>query len=128
MDAIDFLHQMHSAGMFSSELAFHERVDEVLREILKNSGEGSFKTMLHRSSDDAVSKSEIGLVGGLWTQTSDELLFGVRTAWKHARKCIMRSEHASLRFDTPNCSVPYDSATYLLHLKALRLKTHSFKS
>ena len=35
---------------------------------------------------------------GYWDQTFDELEYGIRLSWKHARKCIMRSEYMCLRY------------------------------
>lgn len=38
-----------------------------------------------------------GMVGGNWTQWSEELEFGIRRAWRNARKCIMRSHSDELK-------------------------------
>ena len=95
-EAIDFLQQMYREGMFSSAEALHERAQEVLAEIQRNSKEGSYQTAGAEGPEVEPLMSQ-GLVGGHWTQTYEELEFGIRTAWKHARKCIMRSEYKELR-------------------------------
>ncbi|OLN88306.1 Nitric oxide synthase, inducible [Colletotrichum chlorophyti] len=94
-DALDFLQQMYKDGLINTE-QLHNRVHEVLREIQQNSTEGKFTTASHHGPEAAPTTTH-GLVGGPWTQTFEELEFGIRTAWKHARKCIMRSEYSNLR-------------------------------
>ncbi|CCF34867.1 nitric oxide synthase [Colletotrichum higginsianum] len=94
-DALDFLQQMHRDGLIDTE-QLHSRAHDVLQEIQKNSTEGKF-TAASESGPEAAPATTVGLVGGLWTQTFEELEFGLRTAWKHARKCIMRSEYSNLR-------------------------------
>ncbi|GJC80567.1 nitric oxide synthase [Colletotrichum tofieldiae] len=94
-DALDFLQQMHKDGLIDTE-QLHHRAHEVLQEIQKNSTEGKFTTA-SECGPEAAPAVTVGLVGGLWTQTFEELEFGLRTAWKHARKCIMRSEYNNLR-------------------------------
>lgn len=93
-DALDFLQQMYKDGLLTME-QLHHRAHEVLQEIQKNSTEGRFKSA--SCGPEAPPTTTDGLVGGLWTQTFEELEFGLRTAWKHARKCIMRSEYRNLR-------------------------------
>ncbi|KAK1532085.1 nitric oxide synthase [Colletotrichum costaricense] len=94
-DALDFLQQMYKDSLIDTE-QLHHRAHEVLQEIQKNSTEGKFTTASECGSE-APPAATVGLVGGLWTQTFEELEFGLRTAWKHARKCIMRSEYSNLR-------------------------------
>ncbi|OHX00189.1 nitric oxide synthase [Colletotrichum incanum] len=94
-DALDFLQQMYKDGLIDTE-QLHHRAHEVLQEIQKNSTEGKFATA-SECGPEAAPAMTVGLVGGLWTQTFEELEFGLRTAWKHARKCIMRSEYNNLR-------------------------------
>ncbi|TDZ20733.1 Nitric oxide synthase, inducible [Colletotrichum orbiculare MAFF 240422] len=94
-DALDFLQQMYKEGLVTME-QLHHRAHDVLQEIQKNSTEGRF-TAAAECGPEAPPTSEDGLVGGLWTQTFEELEFGIRTAWKHARKCIMRSEYRNLK-------------------------------
>ncbi|WYZ35291.1 hypothetical protein EsH8_I_001567 [Colletotrichum jinshuiense] len=94
-DALDFLQQMYKDGLIDTE-RLHHRAHEVLQEIQKNSTEGKFTTASECGPESAPTTT-VGLVGGLWTQTFEELEFGLRTAWKHARKCIMRSEYNNLK-------------------------------
>ncbi|KAF6843116.1 nitric oxide synthase [Colletotrichum musicola] len=94
-DALDFLQQMYKDGLFTTK-QLHQRAHDVLQEIQKNSREGRF-SMASECGPEAPPANADGLVGGLWTQTFEELEFGIRTAWKHARKCIMRSEYKNLR-------------------------------
>ncbi|KAJ3955346.1 hypothetical protein N0V92_008117 [Colletotrichum tropicale] len=93
-DALDFLQHMYKDGLLTME-QLHHRAHEVLQEIQKNSTEGRFTSA--SCGPEAPPTTTDGLVGGLWTQTFEELEFGLRTAWKHARKCIMRSEYRNLR-------------------------------
>jgi hypothetical protein len=93
-EAIDFLQQMHREGIFPSTEALHSRVQEVLEEIQRNSKEGK---LVQICSPEAEPTTTNGLVGGTWTQTFEELEFGIRAAWKHARRCIMRSEYNNLK-------------------------------
>ncbi|KAK8856230.1 nitric oxide synthase [Apiospora arundinis] len=95
-DATEFLYQLREGGIIKSEQQFNKRLAEVLREIELTS------TTARHSSFHGVGSSTTqikctGTVGGNWTQTSDELEFGIRQAWKHSRKCIMRSEYKDLR-------------------------------
>ncbi|KAK2031523.1 nitric oxide synthase [Colletotrichum zoysiae] len=94
-DALDFLQQMHKDGLIDTA-KLHHRAHEVLQEIQKNSTEGKFISS-ECGPETAPVTTNVGLVGGLWTQTFEELEFGLRMAWKHARKCIMRSEYGNLR-------------------------------
>ncbi|KAL0935841.1 nitric oxide synthase [Colletotrichum truncatum] len=94
-DALDFLQQMYKDGLLTMD-QLHHRAHEVLQEIQKNSQEGRF-AVASDCGAEAPHATMDGLVGGLWTQTFEELEFGIRTAWKHARKCIMRSEYRNLR-------------------------------
>ncbi|KAK2061950.1 nitric oxide synthase [Colletotrichum caudatum] len=93
-DALDFLQQMHKDGLIDTA-KLHHRAHEVLQEIQKNSTEGKFTSS--ECGPETPVTTNVGLVGGLWTQTFEELEFGLRMAWKHARKCIMRSEYGNLR-------------------------------
>ncbi len=106
-EAVDFLRQMHLEGLFSSLDAFHVRVREVLEEIEKSSKPGRFLEPGSDGPEVAATLTE-GLVGGTWTQTHEELEFGIRQAWKHARRCIMRSEYKTLRSasTTPGFTCP----------------------
>lgn len=95
-DATDFLYQLREGGVIKSEKDFNERLAEALQEIELNSTTAQYPSCIANGSNATVAK-RIGRVGGDWTQTSDELEFGIRQAWKHSRRCIMRSEYKNLR-------------------------------
>ncbi|RDA91142.1 hypothetical protein CP533_0431 [Ophiocordyceps camponoti-saundersi (nom. inval.)] len=79
-EAIDFLRQLRRDGIIKSDEALQKRSSAVLTEI-------------RRTSVSAVA-------AGIWTPTAEELEHGLRLSWKHARKCIMRSEHSYLKYMT----------------------------
>ena len=85
-EAVDFLQVLCEEGFYKSEDAFQNRLDQVKREIETGSAEGVVR-------DDPSSAK----VGGTWTQTYQELEFGIRRAWRNARKCIMRSHCEELK-------------------------------
>lgn len=85
-EAEDFLRELHKEKFFASEAAFQERLHRAHVEIRSSSVEG------------VIRETQItGMVGGIWTQTPQELEFGLRRAWRNARKCIMRSHCEDLR-------------------------------
>lgn len=65
---------------------FQDRLDQVLGEIKA----GSVKGVIREDHSYAN-------VAGTWTQTHQELEFGIRRAWRNARKCIMRSHCEELK-------------------------------
>lgn len=79
-EAVNFLRDLRDEGFYDSEDAFQERQKQVLREI-------------HAGSITGVIREDhsYGRLGGNWTQTYEELEFGIRRAWRNSRKCIMRS-------------------------------------
>ncbi|ORY71769.1 nitric oxide synthase [Pseudomassariella vexata] len=95
-DAVDFLHQLRQAGMIDSEQALKKRIQYVIKEIKTNSVTARYNAC-NGVGSDSVRTPTVGIVGGNWSQTSQELEFGIRLAWKHSRKCIMRSEYKDLR-------------------------------
>jgi hypothetical protein len=95
-DAVDFLYQLYRAGVIDSEEALNNRIKEVLEEI-KSKATVARYTSLGGAGAELTQHATVGLVGGNWTQSSKELQFGIRAAWKHARKCIMRSEYRDLK-------------------------------
>ncbi|KAK8848432.1 nitric oxide synthase [Apiospora arundinis] len=95
-DATDFLYQLRKGGVFKSEQQFNKRLADVLQEIENNSTMAQYSSFNANGSSATQAKCT-GTVGGNWTQTSEELEFGIRQAWKHSRKCIMRSEYKDLR-------------------------------
>ena len=80
LEAQEFLQDVRREGFYASEDAFQTRVVEVLAEIRAGAVEGIVRFDRSRA-----------LIGGSWTQTPEELQFGVRRAWRNSRKCIMRS-------------------------------------
>ena len=85
-EALDFLQELHREDFFHSENDFHERCVEVLAEIRAGAVDGVGK------QDHSVVQ-----VGGAYTQTKEELTFGIRRAWRNSRKCIMRSHCEELQ-------------------------------
>lgn len=86
LEAQEFLQDAHREGLYGAEDAFQERLGQVVGEIRAGATVGIVR--LNRSK---------ALIGGSWTQTSRELEFGVRRAWRNARKCIMRSHCEELK-------------------------------
>ncbi|KAF9462530.1 nitric oxide synthase [Collybia nuda] len=85
-EAEDFLRELYSDKLFASETNFQERLQQARSEIRN----GSFGGLIYETQ-------ETGIVGGTWTQTPQELEFGIRWAWRNARKCLMRSCCEDLR-------------------------------
>lgn len=95
-DAEGFLRELHSEGFFESNEALEERIQRALYEIRA----GAVKGVIRETK-------EPGLVGGNWTQTPEEVEFGLRRAWRNSRKCIMRSHCEDLKsvfFFDPRCT------------------------
>lgn len=87
-EAVDFLMQLRRDSIIGSDSALHLRTGEVLAEIRRSS-----------AAPNTPSHLNIGPVPEPWHQTFEELQHGLRLAWKHSRKCIMRSEFDSLRYE-----------------------------
>ena len=85
-EAIDFLHVLREEGLYDSEETFQNRLDQVQGEIKA----GSVKGVIRKDHLYAN-------VAGAWTQTHQELEFGIRRAWRNSRKCIMRSHCEELK-------------------------------
>ncbi|KAL9077431.1 MAG: hypothetical protein Q9161_000276 [Pseudevernia consocians] len=85
-EAVDFLRVLREEGFYDSEDAFQNRLNQVRREIQAGSVEGVVQ------GDHSYAK-----LGGIWTQTQEELEFGIRRAWRNAKKCIMRSHCEELK-------------------------------
>ncbi|KAL8840981.1 MAG: hypothetical protein Q9176_003553 [Flavoplaca citrina] len=85
-EAEGFLRELYQEGFFDNNKAFEVRLDSVLAEIRSGVHDGIIRE-----------SKEKGTVGGVWQQTSAELEFGVRRAWRNARKCIMRSHSDELK-------------------------------
>jgi hypothetical protein len=87
LEAVDFLTQLRRDDIITSDKALHERIHQANTEIRASS------KVIPGAKGTAPT-----LVGGIWTQTFEELEHGVRLAWKHSKRCIMRSEHLSLKY------------------------------
>ncbi|KAF9465429.1 nitric oxide synthase [Collybia nuda] len=85
-DAEGFLRDLHREGFFDSDEALEERIQQALYEIRA----GAVKGVIRETK-------EPGMVGGNWTQTPEEVEFGLRRAWRNSRKCIMRSHCEDLK-------------------------------
>lgn len=85
-EAIDFLRILRQEGFYDSEDVFQNRLDQVQVEIKAGSVKGVVRED-HSYAD----------VAGVWTQTHQELEFGIRRAWRNAKKCIMRSHCEELK-------------------------------
>ena len=86
-EASAFLWELQRDGIYT-ELEYHARLAEVMAELDQRAVEG----MLWE-------KQKIKRLGttSTWTQTNQELLHGVRLAWKNSRRCIMRSHWDELQ-------------------------------
>ncbi|KAL8913357.1 MAG: hypothetical protein Q9171_001834 [Xanthocarpia ochracea] len=84
-EAEGFLRELHQEGYFDSDQTFQSRLDCALTEIRTDASVGIVRET-----------KQSGLVGGVWHQTSAELEWGIRRAWRNARKCIMRSHSDEL--------------------------------
>ena len=85
-EAADFLRDLYDEGFFHSEAQFEARLQEVHAEILYGATGGIARE--HKLPTR---------LGGNWTQTPRELEFGIRRAWRNARKCIARNHSEELK-------------------------------
>ncbi|KAI4251801.1 MAG: hypothetical protein LQ352_004647, partial [Teloschistes flavicans] len=85
-DAAGFLQELYQEHFFDTQVSFIRRYDEVLAEIRAGACEGTIREGRRH-----------GEIGGNWLQTSTEIEFGIRRAWRNARKCIMRSHCEELK-------------------------------
>ncbi|KAL9005188.1 MAG: hypothetical protein Q9188_002024 [Gyalolechia gomerana] len=85
-EAEGFLRELYRENFFDTEEAFTDRLNDVLAQIRAGAGGGKVRATHQR-----------GILGGNWLQTSAELEFGIRRAWRNARKCIMRSHCEELK-------------------------------
>ncbi|RCI09068.1 hypothetical protein L249_5101 [Ophiocordyceps polyrhachis-furcata BCC 54312] len=72
-EAVDFLRQVRRDGVVENDDVLASRISAAIDEIRRTSG--------------------------IWHQTPQELEHGLRLSWKHARKCIMRSEYSYLKLN-----------------------------
>lgn len=103
-EAKGFLEELHREQFFATGEAFTRRLNGVLAEIRSNACEGLIReSRQHRT------------IGGNWDQTPAELEFGIRRAWRNARKCIMRSHSDELKLcDMRNATTSTEMASELL--------------
>ena len=85
-EAEKFLRELHQEGFFATVEGFKERLDAVRLEIRT----GTLKGFVRKDKQYAE-------IGGNWVQTTQELEFGLRRAWRNSRKCIMRSHCEELK-------------------------------
>lgn len=85
-EALDFLRVLREEGFYDSDDAFQIRLDQVQGEIRASSVQGIVRQ-----------DGSYAALGGTWAQTYRELEFGIRRAWRNARKCIMRSHCDELK-------------------------------
>ncbi|KAL8946767.1 MAG: hypothetical protein Q9222_006879 [Ikaeria aurantiellina] len=86
-EAESFLQEFFSEQPDLAKQSITDRINEVLQEIRSDARQG----MIRESKRSR-------LVGGNWQQTPAELEFGIRRAWRNARKCIMRSHSDELNW------------------------------
>ncbi|KAI9704975.1 MAG: hypothetical protein M1836_006755 [Candelina mexicana] len=79
-EAEGFLQELYNENFFKNKEEYEVRLKHVQADIRNNAVEGLIRQ-----------DKTHGLIGGNWTQTPRELEFGLRRAWRNARKCIMRS-------------------------------------
>lgn len=88
-EAVDFLRQLRRDEVIESDAELQDRTIEVLEEIEAGSNVTTTKSKVTTTKEERV--------GGRWCQTRVELEHGIRLAWKHSRRCIMRSQYEDLR-------------------------------
>ncbi|TLD19508.1 Nitric oxide synthase-like protein [Venturia nashicola] len=88
-DGLDFLDQLRREGVIVSEDQLCSRKDVIRKEL----GHDTVET---NGLEHCKALSGTDSCSG-WKQSAEELLWGLRLAWKHSGKCIMRSEYTSLR-------------------------------
>ncbi|PHH80975.1 hypothetical protein CDD80_5185 [Ophiocordyceps camponoti-rufipedis] len=87
-EAVDFLRQAHRDGVIENDQVLASRISAALGEIRRTS-----VTVTFEGREGETSR----VVPGIWQQSRQELEHGLRLSWKHARKCIMRSEYSYLK-------------------------------
>lgn len=95
-EAVDFLRQMRRDNLFATDEGYQNRLREVLTDIHENATEPQLNAKnASLESTNPILSSTLSSNG--WTQKTEELEHGIRIAWKHSRKCIMRSQYKDLR-------------------------------
>ena len=85
-EATEFIRELFEDGFFPDQQAYETRLQAVLSEILSNSTDGIAR------GDKIISR-----LGGPWSQTPEELAFGIKRAWRNSRKCIGRNHYQELK-------------------------------
>lgn len=96
-EARAFLHEMLEEGLFASRSSFEARLASVLEEIGRNAVETTVWQDSANFNGDVQRVKVNGRSSSGYNHTSDELRFGVRLAWKNARRCIMRAHYPELK-------------------------------
>ncbi|GLB07177.1 hypothetical protein AtubIFM57258_002500 [Aspergillus tubingensis] len=84
-EAVAFLWQLWQKGIYTED-RYLERRAQVLEEIAQSTK----TTTVWDQEYKRVGKTSI------WTQSAEELRYGLRLAWKNSRRCIMRSRYQDL--------------------------------
>ncbi|KAL9090489.1 MAG: hypothetical protein Q9165_005250 [Trypethelium subeluteriae] len=95
-EAISFLAQMRRDDLLQDDTKYQNRAKEVLKEINQNARVTRLSSK-HSTLKVKNGKPSCDISSHGWTQTSQELEYGIRLAWKYSRKCIMRSQYEKLR-------------------------------
>ncbi|KAL8722935.1 MAG: hypothetical protein Q9181_007392, partial [Wetmoreana brouardii] len=103
-EAEGFLQELYREHFFVNEEAFTTRLHDILLEIRTSAHNGIIRE-----------GKQHGMIGGNWQQTPAELEFGIRRAWRNARKCIMRSHCEELKLcDLRNVTSSAEMASELV--------------
>ena len=103
-EASAFLWQLWQDGIYTED-RYTERRAQVMEDIDRSAKE----KIVWSQGAKRVGKTST------WTQTSEELRYGVRLAWRNSRKCIMRSRYQELELcDLRHTQTSIDMVTALL--------------
>lgn len=94
-EAVDFLCQLRRDGIIKSDESLHRRKREAVEQLQRSSRR--VKVARNDRFPGAKDGDSVAVAAGEWEQSAAELEHGIRLAWKHSKKCIMRSEWKSLR-------------------------------
>ncbi|KUJ10145.1 uncharacterized protein LY89DRAFT_689965 [Mollisia scopiformis] len=97
LEAEAFLHEMFDEGLFTTREDFASRLVEILKEIDSNSLEASVWQASQTVVGDLGAVKVNGWTSSGYTQSREELRFGIRCAWRNSRKCIMRAHYPELK-------------------------------
>ncbi|KAI2827433.1 hypothetical protein CBS147343_9197 [Aspergillus niger] len=103
-EAVAFLWQLWQDGVYTED-CYLERRTQVLEEIARSAKQ----TIVWEQESKRVDTTSI------WTQSPEELRYGLRLAWRNSRKCIMRSRYQELELcDLRHIHTSVGMATALL--------------